>query len=661
MLATMLAVAVPCSEGNQRIVYVSKLISDHEDFFTNDEDDNIHICCVYGNCTCNSLDHALANLTSNVVINITTDVMLSSLVKVSDLQNASIIGHNNPTVNCTTVGIHFTFCHDCFIRSVTWDGCGTTISDNYTEPGIKLNHSSNLTIQNCSFQHSIGQALVLSEMSGDVNINNCKFANNSHYRGHGVAIYYSYMYNARKSSNDQFVFVINNCSFTNNKHNKSLVYIKNRLFSYHKIIFKNFIFSSNQGISVYVINHKIYINGKVLFQKNVGEDGAGIYISDHSTVVFDVNSNVTFYLNFADFRGAAVFLTNYSICLFDSNSIVTFNYNRATKGGAIYSEANSNVTFNGVYKVIFTSNSATQDGAAIYSVGNSHIIYTSTTANSSELLYNRTQQTAANHNNDCISNFHNICFKENFNTAFCNNTANYGGAIFCENNCYISFENASTAVFINNNAYVNGGAIHCNNNSCVSFKGNSTTVFGNNTANLLGGAISSFLNINISFEGNSVTEFSENAASYGGAMQCYFNSYTSFKRNSVTIFSNNTANYGGALHSYNNSHVSFEGNSFTRFIDNTVGLDGGAIGSNNHCYVLFQGNSSTVFCNNNADNCGGAMISYGNSYISFEGNSVTEFCGNTAVDGGAMQSYQYCYMYLKEILLQCLVIILLIM
>ena len=56
------------------------------------------MCCVYGNCSCNSLDHALANLASNVVINITTDAMFTTLINTSNLENVSIIGHNNPTV-----------------------------------------------------------------------------------------------------------------------------------------------------------------------------------------------------------------------------------------------------------------------------------------------------------------------------------------------------------------------------------------------------------------------------------------------------------------------------------------------------------------------------------------------------------------------------------
>ena len=85
---------VQCSDGNQRIIYVSELISDDEDFFASGEDGNSQICCVYGNCSCSSLNQALANLTSNVLINITTDVTLSSLVTVLDIVNVTVIGHS---------------------------------------------------------------------------------------------------------------------------------------------------------------------------------------------------------------------------------------------------------------------------------------------------------------------------------------------------------------------------------------------------------------------------------------------------------------------------------------------------------------------------------------------------------------------------------------
>ena len=211
MIATLLAIIVQYVVGDQiRIVHVSESVSDDEGSFTNGEDDNSHVCCVYGNCTCNSLDHALANLTSNVVINITTDVTLSSLIERSDLQNVSIIGHNNPTVNCKTGAMQFAFCHKCIIQGITWNRCGSI-----TKAVLKLNDHSNITIQNCSFQHSLGQALVLSEVSGDVSINNCNFVNNSHCKDHGTAIhYYS---NKTNNFTSGFIFNIESCKFSNNK------------------------------------------------------------------------------------------------------------------------------------------------------------------------------------------------------------------------------------------------------------------------------------------------------------------------------------------------------------------------------------------------------------------------------------------------------------
>ena len=251
MLAMILAGVVQFVDGNQKIIHVSELISDYEDFFTSGEGDSNDVCCEYGNCSCNSLDHALANLGSNILINVTTDVMLSLLITASNLQNVSIIGHNNPTVKCKTGGIYFIFCHNCIIQGITWNGCGTNKSiGNHTVPGLKLSNSSNVTIQNCCFQHSVGQAVVLSEASGDVNITNCKFANNVDYGGHGAAIHYS-SDNARKS---QFVFIINNCNFTSNGYTKSVVYIENKLFESHKIMFNYSIFWNNQGTYICLHN-----------------------------------------------------------------------------------------------------------------------------------------------------------------------------------------------------------------------------------------------------------------------------------------------------------------------------------------------------------------------------------------------------------------------
>ena len=169
---------------------------------------------------------------------------LSLLAEVSDLENVSIIGHNNPTVN----------------------------------------YSSNIIIQNCSFQHSIGQAVVMSEVTGDVNINHCQFVYNSHYRGHGAAVHYS---SSNVTNHLQPLLTISNCNFTNNKSAKSLVYIKKRISEHADNVMLYYSkFCHNQGTSIYVINQKLSLSGNVLFQNNTAKSGTGIYITEHSTVIF---------------------------------------------------------------------------------------------------------------------------------------------------------------------------------------------------------------------------------------------------------------------------------------------------------------------------------------------------------------------------------------
>ena len=135
----------------------------------------------YGTCSCYSLDVALASLISNVLINITTDVTLSSLIKVSNVANVSINGYNNPTMNCRNNGrIHFTFSHNLMFKGITLSQCGIRSRLNYhtkSRPGLNLVYSSNILIQNCLFQHSIGPAVVL-QMSKNVTISLCKFSSN---------------------------------------------------------------------------------------------------------------------------------------------------------------------------------------------------------------------------------------------------------------------------------------------------------------------------------------------------------------------------------------------------------------------------------------------------------------------------------------------------
>ena len=65
-----------------------------------------------------------ANSTNNIIINITTDVVLSSVMQLMNANNISIIGHNNPTVDCNNSGaLNFMSCHNITIKGINWWSC----------------------------------------------------------------------------------------------------------------------------------------------------------------------------------------------------------------------------------------------------------------------------------------------------------------------------------------------------------------------------------------------------------------------------------------------------------------------------------------------------------------------------------------------------------
>ena len=136
-------------------------------------------CCDgHGNSICSTFNNALDSVTGGTIItiNVTKELELSSIKSLKNLQFVAIIGHGNSTVTCRNGGgLHFSSCHNCTVEGITWVGCGS--SGKHGQPAILFHNSSNIAVQNCSFVQSNGPAVVLSEVSGDVNINHCKFMN----------------------------------------------------------------------------------------------------------------------------------------------------------------------------------------------------------------------------------------------------------------------------------------------------------------------------------------------------------------------------------------------------------------------------------------------------------------------------------------------------
>ena len=184
-------------------------------------DQEILPVCIHQKCFCEAIDSVLATLTNNTQIDLSINVTLSSIITLSGHVNISIIGHHNPTINCIDGGLKFIHCHDCAIEGITWDGCGTEYINGNIIPVIEFYKSTNISVQNCTFQHSIGQAVTLSDVSGNVKINHCSFQHNKHYKGHGTAVYFS-------SSNNQNItqqtFTISNSNFTKNEGTNSIIY-----------------------------------------------------------------------------------------------------------------------------------------------------------------------------------------------------------------------------------------------------------------------------------------------------------------------------------------------------------------------------------------------------------------------------------------------------
>jgi len=112
--------------------------------------------------------------------------------------------------------------------------------------------------------------------------------------------------------------VISNCNFSYNGGAKSLVYIEVLGVTLELI---NISFHDNKWVSNYVLkSDKLHINGQVILENNIAENGAAIYISDYSTVIFGNNSNVKFVNNSVSHNGASIFLNHHSTVIWSKSS-----------------------------------------------------------------------------------------------------------------------------------------------------------------------------------------------------------------------------------------------------------------------------------------------------------------------------------------------------
>ena len=201
------------------------------------------------------------------------------------------------------------------------------------------------------------------------------------------------------------------------------------------------------------------------------------------------------------------------------------------------------------------------------------------------------------------------------NVTIIDNTATYGGGIYCYNNSNPNLDYVKIA----NNTAARGGGICCWEDSSPNLT-NMTIVL--NTANSEGGGIYCHENSNLSIV-NGLIE--NNTADYGGGLYCDENTNSSLEN--VTI-ANNTATYhGGGIYCWGTS-ISLENVTIT---DNSAYYRGGGI----H-YAGSSANLTNVTIMHNTAKYGGGISCWGPS-MSLANVTITNNIGNYR--GGGLDVY----------------------
>ena len=160
------------------IIFISQCVCVHSKVINinSDNGNDSTECCVNGDCMCSSLYIALLNITNNTIINITSkSVALHNTTTMGSgkLTNITITG-SNVTIMCNNSGsVYCESCDNVRIKGITWDRCGDLNGTNIA--GVTFNGAGNISLVNCTFQHSQISAVSLLEVSDNILIQHCNF------------------------------------------------------------------------------------------------------------------------------------------------------------------------------------------------------------------------------------------------------------------------------------------------------------------------------------------------------------------------------------------------------------------------------------------------------------------------------------------------------
>ena len=137
-------------------------------------------CILNNTLQCSLFQYVLEHLQSGDYVNVTSNsVSLLTVVELQNINNITITGQGNTIVMCNNTGVlSCNNCSDVAIEGITWDQCGD-IQKKDIYGGINFYTISNLTAQNCTFQHSKVRALSIVTLLGSIHIVNCCFIHNA--------------------------------------------------------------------------------------------------------------------------------------------------------------------------------------------------------------------------------------------------------------------------------------------------------------------------------------------------------------------------------------------------------------------------------------------------------------------------------------------------
>ena len=483
-------------------------------------------CCTEERCMCASLSIALQYIDSNTTINITSSsVMLEESVKLGsgNLTNITITG-SNVTIMCNKSGsVYCESCDDVMIEGITWDRCGIG-----NTAGVTFNVTSNISLVNCTFQHSGTAAVTLLDVSENININHCNYLSNGYVQfGFYCNDVLSIVYYGSKFSN-QIYLKISDSYFYGNKPELSC--------------------------GVPINQYTLGVQGTAVWHVTITKT---TFVSNKGNVIgFFMNGNISIELRELDINNNSYepfnllkFKSGYAPELVDNNQldkaeILIINSSFINNRGSIILAPS---TFKAL--IILVDIEFTHNVQGLY--GMLTIGFLATTFYNYKAIVNLTRV-------NVMSNKH---------------LANYGrkeGIV----NIQFSLSNQHNSVifeeceFFNNTSVSNYGIFSIGNNDDTIAHTTITILNSKIHHNHGDGNIISLSNMQVAIESSN---FTDNVAS-----TIYLvNSKLEFA--GTVVFANNTADNGGALYIEQGSHISFYTTTVIQFINNLATEYGGAM------------------------------------------------------------------------------------